>query len=99
MEASKQQNMDLKYSQETIQDKLSQLQNDLQRSESRGNQLELNLQTSKVHLENSSQDNYLREELGRLRRESNAATDKIRELKKTVRGKLGECDPLRISSA
>ena len=91
--------MDLKYSQETIQDKLSQLQNDLQRSESRGNQLELNLQTSKVHLENSSQDNYLREELGRLRRESNAATDKIRELKKTVRGKLGECDPLRISSA
>ena len=30
-------------------------------------------------------DNYLREELGRLRKESNFAQDKIRELKKSVR--------------
>lgn len=75
----------MKYSSRHLQEKIEQLQSDLQRSESRANQLELQLQTSKSYLESNANDNYLREELSRLRRESNQAKDKTKEMSKIVR--------------
>lgn len=78
----------MKHSQELMQDKIVNLQSELQRSESRCNQLELQLQNFKPHhTGNESADNYIREELSRLRKESNRSQDKIRELKKTVSNK------------
>lgn len=84
METFKQQVQDSKRSHDHLQDKIDHLQQDLQRSETRANDLELKFERSKSHLENGSQDNYLREELGRLRRESNSAKEKVKELRKTV---------------
>ena len=74
----------MKYSSRHLQEKIEQLQSDLQRSESRANQLELQLQASKSYLESNANDNYLREELSRLRRESNQAKDKTKEMSKIV---------------
>ncbi len=86
LEASRQQTQDLKRSQELLQGRVEQLQAEVQRSESRANQLDLQLQSSRQQLESgdAGADNYLREELGRLRRESSAAQDKVKELRKTV---------------
>lgn len=69
---------------------MSQLQADLQRSESRANQLELQLQSSRKHMENDANaDNYLREELGRMRREADQTKERVREMKKAVSAEPG----------
>ena len=87
LETGRHASTEMKHAQDLLADKVTHLQNELQRSESRANQLELQLQSSKSHLEtgNAGADNYLREELGRMRKESTQAQEKIKELRKTVR--------------
>ncbi|XP_059085482.1 rootletin-like isoform X2 [Tigriopus californicus] len=84
LESARQQQHDMKQSGRNLHNKLEQLEADLQRSESKANQLELQLHNSKSYLESNANDNYLKEELSRLRRESDQAKDKIRELNKMV---------------
>ena len=87
LETGRQATAETKHAQDMMADRVARLQDELQRSESRANQLELQLQSSKSHLEtgNAGADNYLREELGRMRKESTQAQEKIKELRKTVR--------------
>ena len=76
----------LQQTRDSLQAKLDEMQADLQRSESKSNQLELQLQSSKRHMESdSSADNYLREELGKVWREADQSRERLREMKKTVR--------------
>ena len=87
---SRQQVLMLRQGEDELQAKLSQLQNDLQRSESKSNQLELQLETSRKFLagakgDSSVGDNYLREELSRMKREADQFKERTREMKKTVR--------------
>ena len=87
---SRQQVLMLRQGEDELQAKLSQLQNDLQRSESKSNQLELQLETSRKFLagakgDSSVGDNYLREELSRMKREADQSRERTREMKKTVR--------------
>ncbi len=89
LDTARQQTSELKRAQEAMEARAEQMQSELQRSESRANQLELQLRASKAHLEESAAaggagDNYLREELSRMRREATTAQDKIKELRKTV---------------
>ena len=80
----------LRQGEDEVHAKLSQLQDDLQRSESKSNQLELQLESSRKFLadakgDSSSADNYLREELSRTKREADQSKERTREMKKTVR--------------
>ena len=73
--------------------KLSQLQNDLQRSESKSNQLEMQLESSRKFLadakgDSSAADNYLREELSRMKAEAEQSKERARESRKTVRERM-----------
>ena len=75
----------LRQGEDELHAKLSQLQNDLQRSESKSNQFELQLESSRnAKVDSSSADNYLREELSRMKREADQSKDRTREMKKTV---------------
>lgn len=89
----------LRQGEDELQAKLSQLQNDLQRSESKSNQLELQLETSRKFLagakgDSSVGDNYLREELSRMKREADQSKERTREMKKTVRALRATESPL-----
>lgn len=84
LESSRSFSTELKKSQEALQDKVSHLQTELQRSESRANQAELHLQTTRTHLDSNVQDNYMREELGRLRQENANLQDRVKELSKKI---------------
>ena len=85
LETGRQATAETKHAQDMMAERVARPQDELQRSETRANQLELQLQSSRGHLESTGgQDNYLKEELARLRRESGKAQDKIKELRKTV---------------
>ena len=76
----------LRQGEDELHAKLSQLQNDLQRSESKSNQFELQLESSRnAKGDSSAADNYLREELSRMKREADQSKERTREMKKTVR--------------
>ena len=79
----------LRQGEDDLHAKLSQLQNDLQRSESKSNQLELQLESSRKFLadakgDSSAADNYLREELSRMKAEAEQSKERARESRKTV---------------
>ena len=68
----------------TREEKISKLETDLQRSESKVNAANIELRSSMAALEINSQDNYVREELTRLRMENNSLHQKLQEANKQV---------------
>lgn len=56
----------------------------LQKSETKANHLELSLNASKASLENNVSDNYLREELTKLRRDNENLQDSLKEMTKKM---------------
>ncbi len=63
-----------------LETELEQTETRLHRSESKANQLELSLKASQVSLENNGADNYLREELSKLRRDNERLQEQLKEL-------------------
>ena len=63
---------------------LDESQTALQKSESKTNQLQLSLQASKTNLESRSQDQYLKDELSRMRKENDNLMDQVQELSKRL---------------
>jgi chromosome segregation ATPase len=80
LDESRQSTNEMKRRIDALEDQLSDAQAVLQKSESRANQLELSLQTSRANHENNSTDNYIRDELGRLRRENDQLQDRLRDM-------------------
>ncbi len=84
LDASRLAVQEAKEKRDVLESQLAESQSALLKSESKVNQLELSLQTSRTNLENSSQDKYLRDELGRLRRENDGLLERIREMTKKL---------------
>ncbi len=84
LEDSRQSVADIRRKRDALESQLLEATASLQKSESKANQLELSLQTSKSNLENSSQDKYLRDELGRLRKENDGLQERVREMTRKV---------------
>lgn len=64
----------------TLEKDLEDTETALHKSESKVNQLELNIQVSKTSLENSGADNYMRQELTKLRRSNENLQDSIKDM-------------------
>lgn len=64
----------------SLEQSLNEAEDALVKSASKVNQLELALESSKATLENSSPDQYIRDELSRLRRENDGLQDKLKDL-------------------
>ena len=56
----------------------------LQKSESKTNQLQLSLQASKINLESHTQDQYLKDELSRMRKENENLMEQVQDLSKRL---------------
>ena len=76
---------DLKESKERSEERISTLENELQCSESRANALKIEIETKRSQMENSTNDNYFKEELARHRRENESLYQKLQEANRKLR--------------
>ena len=75
---------DLRDAKERGEDRINQLESELQRSETRANAARVELDNNRAHLESTSQDNFLREELARLRRENDNLSQRLKEATRKI---------------
>ena len=81
----------LKETKDQAEEKINKLENDLQRSESKVNAANIELKSTIAAMESNSQDNFVREELGQIRRDNDSLHQKLQEANKKV-----TCHPTKM---